>query len=102
MGEVRTAPCPAAFVKYADFFDSEMRAKAGTICESEEDPNRWYYGCPCGCGASGALRVGTGVKPEGKPTWLWNGSKEKPTLHPSVYHIGHWHGWLRDGIWVSV
>jgi hypothetical protein len=39
----------------------------------------------------------------GKPHWQWNGSREAPTLTPSIlvhavpnWNMG-WHGWLRDG-----
>lgn len=40
----------------------------------------------------------------GKACWIWNGSKEAPTLSPSILHWGDgkdhpatWHGFLRDG-----
>lgn len=40
----------------------------------------------------------------GQATWQWNGSKESPTLSPSILHWGNghkepatWHGFLRDG-----
>lgn len=40
----------------------------------------------------------------GQKCWLWNGSKEAPTLEPSILHWGDgnnqpasWHGWLRNG-----
>ena len=32
-------------------------------------------------------------------TERWNGATEKPTLHPSINMLGHWHGWLREGVW---
>lgn len=32
-----------------------------------------------------------------KPVWDWNGSKEHPTLFPSINVISQWHGWLRNG-----
>jgi len=35
------------------------------------------------------------------PVWKWNGSKEKPTLSPSINVIGIWHGFLRDGILID-
>lgn len=60
----------------------------------------FWYCCPCGCGSVGALRVGNGFKPAiAEPSWQWNGSVEKPTLTPSVNHVGHWHGFLTDGEW---
>ncbi|KRA44712.1 hypothetical protein ASD80_06100 [Devosia sp. Root635] len=101
MMEKRTDPLPAIFVPYAEFFDEDMGAKVpGSISVSDED-GRWLYGCPCGCGTAGALRVAAGEKPAQSPSWLWNGSTEKPTLTPSVHHVGHWHGWLTEGVWLS-
>lgn len=110
MTEVRTEPVRARFVTREEFWDEDMRTREpGTIYIPEEDPNlpddekdrgRWYYSCACGCGASGAVRVATDKKPE-PVGWLWNGSREAPTLTPSVHHVGHWHGWLTDGVWLS-
>lgn len=64
------------------------------------------FRCPCGCGTEGYLPV----RPKGasrtrKPEWEWDGNSEKPTLSPSVFNSGlpcKWHGWLRNGEWVSV
>lgn len=61
----------------------------------------FWYCCPCGCSAIAPLSVGNGFKPSDGPSWQWNGSKSEATLHPSVNHINHWHGWLRDGYWES-
>lgn len=33
--------------------------------------------------------------------WTWDGNIEKPTLKPSIHRVGHWHGWLRSGRFVS-
>lgn len=33
--------------------------------------------------------------------WGWDGNEDKPTLTPSVHSIGHWHGWVRDGVLVE-
>ncbi len=108
MTDVKTDPIKASFVEEDNFYDDDMTAKiSGSIAIQswidEGDPNsqRWIYACPCGCGASGALRVGLNEKPTKAPSWAWNGSKEKPTLTPSVHHIGHWHGFLTDGVWLS-
>lgn len=35
-------------------------------------------------------------------SWGFDGNLEKPTLTPSVHHVGHWHGWVRAGRMVSV
>lgn len=29
--------------------------------------------------------------------WVLSGTREKPTLSPSLHWIGMWHGYLRDG-----
>lgn len=34
-------------------------------------------------------------------TWQWDGNRGKPTLTPSVWRRGHWHGWFRAGRMVS-
>lgn len=92
---------------------------------ARENPGSFYYvtaaggsggagiihSCPCGCGNLGHLNL----DPEaGRPRWSNSGSREKPTLHPSVgiksFNDGqdieadgfHWHGWLRDGVWCSI
>lgn len=33
--------------------------------------------------------------------WRWNGSKESPTLEPSLNLVGYWHGYLRNGELIS-
>ena len=33
--------------------------------------------------------------------WGWDGNEDAPTLKPSIQCIGHWHGWVRDGILVE-
>lgn len=73
---------PGAF----EFYSSGDREMAGMI-----------YVCPCGCGRRGALDF----RPHPSPSWEWDGNRDAPTLSPSVDHVGHWHGWLRNGEWVS-
>lgn len=53
--------------------------------------------CPCRCGSTGALSF----KPANSPSWLWDGKRDAPTLTPSVWDKGHWHGWLKAGVWES-
>lgn len=45
----------------------------------------------------------------GQRCWEWNGSKESPTLTPSILHWGNgkkepatWHGFLTDGKLITV
>lgn len=95
MSEVRTAPVTATRVDDIDeggqpgsfeFYRTQDRETAGMI-----------YVCPCGCGAQGALSF----RPAPSPSWEWNGNRDQPTLSPSVHHVGHWHGWLQNGVWTS-
>jgi hypothetical protein len=96
MGEVKTQPVTANRVQDIDvegvppgafeYFTASGRENAGMI-----------YVCPCGCGALGSLNF----RPHPSPSWDWDGNMEKPTLTPSVHHIGHWHGFLTGGVWVS-
>ena len=53
-------------------------------------------------GVSGpdALAIQRG-SPDGPRVWAWDGSQERPTLTPSIFAPGQWHGWLRNGRLVS-
>lgn len=53
-----------------------------------------WYECPCGCGTQGYLAY----KPASPG---WNFDRTTLTLTPSVHHVGHWHGYLKDGYWVQ-
>jgi hypothetical protein len=64
--------------------------------------------CPCGCGIIHMVR--TYVSRESVPSialgplWIWNGNAVMPTLTPSL-HMSRacgWHGFLTDGVFVSV
>ena len=63
-------------------------------------PAGMIYNCPCGCGVPGALAFRP-IEEEGRASWEWNGNREAPTLSPSINHVGHWHGWLREGYFVD-
>lgn len=111
MTEVKTEPVRAQHVPDQDKFraeSSDARIPGSFRIEDEPDSDgeqTFWYCCPCGCGSIGPLTVGNGFKPphtsENDATWKWNGSLDAPTLEPSVHHRGHWHGWLREGVWVS-
>lgn len=111
MAEVRTQPVAASFLLREDFWGKDMVCLVpgsilrNSLVDSDDQPEQgehWYYACPCGCGRAGGLYVGTPDKPTRKPSWAWNGDVLRPTLTPSVHHVGHWHGFLTDGMWVSV
>lgn len=65
------------------------------------------FGCPCGCGEM----MSVSFRSERRPTWQWDGNREKPTLTPSINilqlneageQIGeHWHGFLTAGVFRS-
>jgi len=96
MSEVRTAPVKAQRVEDID----EAGAVPGAFeyySDGDRYPGGVIYNCPCGCGATGALRF----RPAASPSWEWDGNTDAPTLSPSVHHVGHWHGWLRNGVWES-
>ena len=94
MAEVRTVNVRA---ERFDDIDAAMD-KAGAFefyKIGEKYPAGIIYNCPCGCKAQGSLAF----KPAGNPSWSFDGNMERPTLHPSVNHRGHWHGWLIRGVW---
>lgn len=73
---------------------------AGSYCVDLVARDFWYV-CPCGCGWKGhlKLRAPDGTKPAGAAhSWNWN--HETKTLTPSVNHVNHWHGHLKNGEWV--
>lgn len=47
------------------------------------------------------LPVINGANPPGGKCWGWDGNKDTPTLTPSIHCIGHWHGWVRNGMLVE-
>lgn len=90
--------------------DTGYRA-AGSLqfCETfEPRVDHIFYVCPCGCGVARAIPVRIASEDPGDgPEWLWDENREAPTLSPSVNILSsygrdsHWHGWLRNGQWVS-
>lgn len=104
MAEVRTPPVTATHFATRDEFFADRTPGAVYVARDDDGSGEvsFWYRCPCGCGSKAPLMAGKGFKPSGPgATWNWNGSIEKPTLTPSVHHIGHWHGWLTDGVWRS-
>ncbi|AKR57109.1 hypothetical protein XM25_15165 [Devosia sp. H5989] len=98
MAEIKTSPVTARLVSDID----SVRATAGAFefyADGDRFPAGMIYSCPCGCGATGVLRFRPTPSPS--PSWEWDGNRERPTLSPSVHHVGHWHGFLRNGVWES-
>lgn len=78
-------------------------AKWGAHPEDAAGGASLMFGCPCGCGELGLVAVSTAGQQQladGRPCWAWNGSRERPTLRPSIQlTVGcRWHGWLTDGL----
>lgn len=97
MAEVRTIPVNAVRVDDLD----AVTHKPGMFeyqFGKGDFPIAMAFVCPCGCGHVGHLAF----EPDPSPSWQWDGNLEKPTLSPSVWQPGHWHGWLRAGVWESV
>ena len=96
MADVKIAP-----VKAKRFEDIDEVGKYPGAFEYYRIGDRYpagiIYCCPCGCGHQGSLHF----RPDPPPSWEWDGNMDTPTLSPSVHHVGHWHGWLRNGIWES-
>lgn len=97
VSEVKTPPVPATRVDDIDAVEATPGAfKFYVSRESADAPAGIIYSCPCGCGHTGALAL----RPAPSPSWHWDGNRDKPTLTPSVHHVGHWHGYLTAGEWV--
>jgi uncharacterized protein DUF6527 len=103
MSYVKTAPVVAKPVHFNVVLDEgleALKANAGGFELLENEGGRvamMRMICPCGCGRTAALAI----RPAPSPSWEWDGNRDKPTLTPSVHHVGHWHGWLRAGVWES-
>jgi hypothetical protein len=85
--------------------DLRILRPAGAIsyrCRGDGTVGGIAFICPCGCGNESYLPIrGRGHPQE----WDWNGDRLDPTLSPSIFNSGlpcRWHGWLRNGEWVSV
>ncbi|WP_430707685.1 DUF6527 family protein [Nitrobacter hamburgensis] len=55
----------------------------------------YAFRCPWVCGLESWLPIDDGLR-----GWTWDGSRERPTLRPSVLHRScGWHGYLTNGVW---
>lgn len=78
--------------------------------QGSDDLAGMLFGCPCGCGDLKSVDFRGHV--ERRPSWEWDGNKDSPTLHPSINILQldehgnrcgeHWHGWLKNGEFISV
>jgi hypothetical protein len=77
---------------------SRSAEKRGTISFIGEKPSGIGYSC-AGCGKESFLPIfRDGEKKPDPQAWRWNGSKDRPTLRPSLLsRCCGWHGYLTDG-----
>lgn len=81
----------------------KTRPTAGAYFVAKDGKKCWYS-CPCGCGSISGLPLhpaGTDVPQDQHPSWGWDGNRKKPTLTPSIHHVGHWHGYLTAGVFTQ-
>ena len=100
--------CTALFVPYDDWDDGGDHPPGAFTVETFADGHReMLFKCPSGDGAECAIALRPCSE---RPSWEFNGDMERPTLSPSVHRqfkrgdgvMGTiWHGWLRNGEWVS-
>lgn len=90
----------------------EHPAPTGAIVFMTMGPEKkvagFSHACPCGCGKWSFIRLNPeNWTPGTKPMWTRQGDDERMTLAPSigVHPIEqgkyHWHGYLRDGVFVE-
>jgi hypothetical protein len=102
MAEIKTPPVTARLIADKEEFFRDRVAGSFRIGPADTDGElSFWYCCPCGCRAVAPLIAGNKFKPADGPSWEWDGSTEAPTLTPSVWHKGHWHGHLKAGVWES-
>ena len=95
-----------------DVFPAAVKAKIAEtgetlLCWYRPDGSAFQWMCP-GCGSTYAGQMGDApVSGWSSPRWVNSGTREKPTLTPSLACsrwrggecIGHW--WLRDGVLIE-
>lgn len=101
MAEVRTTPVTAQRIEKPDFHELRTAGSFRVSGKDSDGAQQFWFFCPCGCGHLTWLTVGDKFKPAEGPSWEWDGNLSQPTLSPSVHRVGHWHGWLRNGVWES-
>lgn len=83
-----------------NYDDISVSGVAGDFFYSgnNDNPERLYFLCPCGCGTLAAISL----KPSIENGWEFNSNLDKPTARPSILiNRGHWHGYLTDGVFTQ-
>lgn len=77
-----------------EFFLTEPNAAEGGA-------RRLSFRCPCGCGDLCGIRINDDGS-QNNYAWAWDQNKTEPTVSPSIdIDHGHWHGYLKKGIFES-
>ena len=97
MTEIRTQPVTATRVDDIDDTSNTPGAFEYFTAALSDAVAGMIFNCPCGCGKQRSLSFEAAESPR----WQWDGNHDAPTLSPSVHWVGHWHGWLRNGVWES-
>ncbi len=84
--------------------DVEIRdgVKRGDF-EVQTEPSgqrRFWFCCPGPCGSVAGIAIRPVVGKD-EPSWAFDENLDAPTLHPSINHVGCWHGWLKAGVFAS-
>lgn len=94
---------PARYLPPEEFFKGQPPAGSWTIMQMRDGRRLLNARLPGDCGCTCPL------KPESPDGWSFNEDMARPTLSPSVLVHSYrgqqkheaWHGWLRNGEWVS-
>jgi hypothetical protein len=93
---------PVTGLSVSDRADLFEMSRPGAFSIKEGGRQIWCE-CPCGCGGFMNLSIHQeGQTPvEGRPSWVWNGDYEHPTLQPSIRDMAgcYFHGHLTQGVW---
>ncbi len=69
--------------------------------EHEGGMRRLSFRCPCGCGDLCVIRIREDGQHDAQ-AWGWDKNEDCPTTTPSInISGGHWHGYLRAGVFES-
>jgi len=96
---ITTLPLPEGAITEPGDFGWDTDSPNTTDPEKMAETRYLYLHLP-GETRWGALCVRRGA-PGGDRVWGWDGNEDKPTLTPSIYHVGVWHGYLRAGRLIS-
>lgn len=85
--------------EYAEAFNSAQPGQF-EIETSAKGQRRFWFVCPGPCKTIAPIALRPVVDGSSQ-SWDFDGNMEAPTLHPSINHVGCWHGWLKAGEFTS-